>query len=317
MDSAPADRLAARTRGFAGALALVTPQSTTFVHDGCEAGADFEIGSISKPLTGMLYHLALARGEVTASTRLDELLPLGGSAAGSIVLADLATHRSGLPRVVGARVFRRSLDYVLHATNPYDESLEEVYAAARGVKLRRGRALYSNVGFQLLGQALATAAGASYPTLLAERIVEPLGIAPCYVPLAESDLLASAVTGHAGRRPATPWVGESIAPAGGVRASVEAMAGLASAVLAGTAPGMAAVDPVADFAGPAVRIGAGWMTTDRRAKGLLTWHNGGTGGFRSWLGLRRELGLGVVVLGATTRSVDPLGIALLDELAAG
>jgi len=64
-----------------------------------------------------------------------------------------------------------------------------------------------------------------------------------------------------------------------------------------------------------VRIGAGWLTTDRRDRGAITWHNGGTGGFRSWLGLRRDLGLAVVVLGASSRSVDALGLTLLDELA--
>ena len=310
------ERLAIRTHGRAGALALVSPGSTTFAHHDCSPDAEFEIGSISKGVTGLLYHVGLERAEVDPGTRLDELLPLAGCPAGGVVLADLATHRSGLPRVLGTHLLRRTLDHYRHGTNPYPEGLDELYEAARHVQLRPGRPAYSNAGFQLLGHALGAAAGVTYADLVRTRIADPLALAPFHVPGSAAELPPSAVTGHAGRRRMDPWLGVAIGPAGGIRASVEAMAGLARSLVAGTAPGVAALDPVADFAGPAVRIGAGWLTTDRRGGGLLTWHNGGTGGFRSWLGLRRDLGMAVVVLGASTRPVDALGLTLLDELAA-
>lgn len=95
------------------------------------------------------------------------------------------------------------------------------------------------------------------------------------------------------------------------------MAKLAQALLNGSAPGVAARDPVADFAGPAVRIGAGWLTTQHPRRSTVTWHNGGTGGFRSWLGLNRERAAAVVVLSASAHSVNTLGMTLLDELARG
>ena len=80
-------------------------------------------------------------------------------------------------------------------------------------------------------------------------------------------------------------------------------------------PGPAALDPVANFAGPAVRIGAAWMTL--RVKGRdITWHNGATGGFRSWVGLDREAGTGVVLLSATAAMVDRQGFKMLRELIA-
>lgn len=43
----------------------------------------------------------------------------------------------------------------------------------------------------------------------------------------------------------------------------------------------------------------------------MTWHNGGTGGFRSFVGLDRAGGVGVAVLSATARGVDGPGFALL------
>jgi hypothetical protein len=46
----------------------------------------------------------------------------------------------------------------------------------------------------------------------------------------------------------------------------------------------------------------------------ITWHNGGTGGFRSWLGLDRDAGTGAVVLSAISASVDRAGFRLLAQL---
>ena len=311
MDASTRDRLAKTSRGWPAALAVIGPDGTEYLKHDCEADSDFEIGSISKGVTGLLYVDAMSRGEVSRSTRLGELLPLGESPIGDATLESLATHRSGLPRTVGGHVLKRSLDHLRHGTDPYAQPPAELYADARLAKLRPGRARYSNAGFQLLGQALVTASGLSYADLVRTRIAEPLQLSPFYVPNSPAELLPTALPGHRRRRTVDPWASEAIAPAGGVRASITAMAGLTRALLDGDAPGVAALEPVADFAGAGVRIGAGWITTDLRGKGLLTWHNGGTGGFRSWLGLRRDLGVGVVVLSASNRSVDGVGLSLL------
>jgi D-alanyl-D-alanine-carboxypeptidase/D-alanyl-D-alanine-endopeptidase len=47
----------------------------------------------------------------------------------------------------------------------------------------------------------------------------------------------------------------------------------------------------------------------------VLWHNGGTGGFRSFAAVAREAGTAVVVLSNTARSVDRLGLRLLKALA--
>lgn len=311
MDTSTRDRLTKTSRGFPAALAVVRPDGIEYLEHACDDDSDFEIGSITKGITGLLYVDAIERGEVTRTTRLAELLPLQGSAAGDLTLESLATHRSGLPRTVGGHVLRRSLDHLVHGTDPFAQPLTDLYADARQAKLRPGRARYSNAGYQLFGQALAAASGLSYAELVRVRIAEPLHLSPFYAPGSPADLRPGALAGHQRRREVDPWASEAIAPAGGIRASIVAMAGLAKALLDGDAPGLAALEPVANFRGPAMRVGAAWMTTDLRDKGLLTWHNGGTGGFRSWLGLRRDRGVGVVVLAASNRIVDGLGLSLI------
>jgi CubicO group peptidase (beta-lactamase class C family) len=93
------------------------------------------------------------------------------------------------------------------------------------------------------------------------------------------------------------------------------MGGLLRSILDGTAPGIAALEPVADLS-PRVRIGAAWITLAHRGRSIA-WHNGATGGFGSWIGVDRAAGVGVVVLSARAGGVDRPGFRLLEELAAG
>jgi hypothetical protein len=60
--------------------------------------------------------------------------------------------------------------------------------------------------------------------------------------------------------------------------------------------------------GGGTRIGLAWMTT---GKGIV-WHNGGTGGYRSFIGFTADGRHGVVILTNTAASVDELGFATLD-----
>lgn len=295
-------------------VAAVTPAGARAAVLGGALDADVEIGSVSKGLTGLLYVDALERGEVTPATRLGEHLPLDGAPAAAVRLADLATHRSGLPRLpASARPWRRTLELWRRGTNPYGESLAELVDQARGVRLGRPRPRYSNLGFELLGHALAAAAGTTYADLLRTRLAEPLGLDVAYAPASPAGLRPQALSGRSRRgRVMSPWTGEAIAPAGGVRMTAAALAGLLTAVAAGNAPGAAALDPVAPF-GWGARIGAAWITTTAGGQ-AVTWHNGGTGGFRSWLGVDRAAGCGVALVSATARSVDRHGFALLAAL---
>ena len=81
----------------------------------------------------------------------------------------------------------------------------------------------------------------------------------------------------------------------------------ARAIVEKSAPGLTALDPVADA--DQGRIGLAWMTI-QMSEQLLTWHNGNTGGYRSMLALNRESGRAVLVLNSSTRSVDDPGLQL-------
>jgi CubicO group peptidase (beta-lactamase class C family) len=306
------ERLDSLVRGSApAAMALVTPGGTAMAARGAGPASDFEIGSISKAITGLLYSDALDRGEITTESTLGDLLPLGDCPAAAVTLVSVSTHHSGLPGLPSSmQPVRRTIELWRHGTNPYGETLDELLVQARETTVGPARARYSNFGFELLGHALAAAASTTYRDLLNDRIVAPLGLQDTYLPNGPEEVRAGAVAGtNRFGRLTQPWTGEALGPAGGIRSSVSDLARLMEAILSGSAPGLGALMPVRSFAGRA-RIGAAWITIAGKG-GSLVLHNGGTGGFRSWIGLDVNEGTGAVVLSASTRSVDHAGFALM------
>ena len=65
-----------------------------------------------------------------------------------------------------------------------------------------------------------------------------------------------------------------------------------------------------------LQVGLGWFLSPVRSSGHpALWHNGGTGGFASYVALLPAAQAGVVVLADTARSVDRLAVGLLSSLA--
>lgn len=294
-----------------GVAVVEAGEVTTSRHRLPEDG-DVEIGSVSKGVTALLYRDAVERGELAPEDLLQQHLPLADCPAGGVTLGSLAQHRSGLPRLPRIPgLAARSWRLWRHAANPYGDTLAELLAQTRATTVGRPRASYSNLGYELLGHAVAAAAGTTYAGLVRDRIAVPLGLRSWYVPATPQELSPRAVPGTTrGARAAEPWTGEGLGPAGGIRSTVGDLGRFAAALADGTAPGVAALEPTASFAGPAVRIGDAWLTTTVRGRSI-TWHNGGTGGWRSYVGVDRDAGRAAVVVRATTKSVDRAGTELL------
>ncbi|MEV4220117.1 serine hydrolase domain-containing protein [Nonomuraea sp. NPDC049725] len=276
-------------------------------------GTAYELGSITKTMTGML----LADLGLSPDTPVRDLLPavpFSDPAVGSATLAELSSHRAGVPSVRTTPAgFLRSYLYVFGGADPYAAAgPQQALADAAAVSASgRGKVSYSNLGVSLLGLALAEHARTDYETLLRDRLLRPLGMTSTVVLHPGEPLPA----GHAHGRsqygqPMDPWRDHGHAGAGGaVWSTSHDIARLVQAVMAGTAPGADAAKPRFP-AGEHRRIGYGWFTTaygDRQ----ITWHNGATGGHSTYAGFDPASGRGVVVLGNTSKDVDDLGRRLL------
>src|SRR5690606_27539378 len=119
----------------------------------------YEIGSVTKALTGLLLADLIERKLVAADDPAQKFLPEGLTMpiAGDkpITLEHLSTHTSGLPRLPSNFAPADPAD-------PYaDYTQERMFDFLKSHKLRRapGKHEYSNYGAALLGQLLARKAG--------------------------------------------------------------------------------------------------------------------------------------------------------------
>jgi CubicO group peptidase (beta-lactamase class C family) len=287
-------------------------------HLGAGPDTEYEIGSITKTMTSLLFADAVDAGVVTADTAVGSLLDLGSSHAAGVTLEELASHRSGLPRMAGSVKDRaNAILAVLRHRNPYTADLPRLLVDARSAKIAaRGQFSYSNIGAALLGQALAAHAGAGFPDLLHRHLFSPLGMTHSTIPLTSRDLPRDAPTGrNAYGRAEQAWTFGAYAPAGGVRSTPADMAHYAQGLLSGTAPGLAALEPRWD-AGRRSRVGYAWFT-DRIDGVDITWHNGATGGFSSMLALDRNRSSAVIVLANIAVALDDIALRLLLDASHG
>src|SRR5699024_3565442 len=292
------------------AAARVDGDEVAFAGTGADEHTEFEIGSITKTFTAALFADAIDRGEIDADTRLGEVWPdLEGKVA-EVSLESIAMQRSGLPAQKPWSGFAEGLTSILAnyvRADPYSASPSDVVAGLDSVELGDREPEYSNFGFAVLGQALAEVTGHDYAELVRTRITEPLGMDDTFVP-GSPEGLSHGFT--ASGLPAAPWVMGGHAPAGAIRSSTHDMAIWLEAVRDGTAPGAEAAEPRTDF-DESDRIGWAWFTTKDRSPNR-TWHNGGTGGYRSFLGFSAETGHGVIVVSDSANDVDAAASLISD-----
>ena len=273
---------------------------------GADGGTPYEAGSVTKALTGLVIADSVRRGELKLDQRVSDLLDVGGSAAGEVPLRELVTHSSGYPRLGSKTVLRGQLTRFT-AGNPYTADEADLLEEVRAVKpSERGSYAYSNLGAAVAGQAAARAAGLSYPDLMRTRLFEPLGMSSTLV--SDREVVEPGLSERG--REMDPWVMHGYSPAGGVVTTRDELVLLAEAVLAGRAPGMAALTPLAGTDRASARIGMFWQTSTRQDLEVV-WHNGRTGGYSSFVGFDRKQQRAVVVLSDVSKSVDDVALDLL------
>ncbi|WP_281434576.1 D-alanyl-D-alanine-carboxypeptidase/endopeptidase AmpH [Erwinia sp. BNK-24-b] len=133
------------------------------------------IASLTKLLTSELLVKLAEKGVVRLDDPLSKYAPPGGYvpayAGQTIRLINLATHTSGLPREQPGGKPHRPV-FVWPTNSQRWSWLRTAHLkAAPGTQ-----AAYSNLAFDLLGDALSRAARTPYPTLLQREITRPLGM---------------------------------------------------------------------------------------------------------------------------------------------
>jgi serine-type D-Ala-D-Ala carboxypeptidase/endopeptidase len=285
----------------------------------------FEIGSITKVFTAILLAEMADRGEVSLDDPVAKHLPPGVGvperAGRKITLLDLTTQMSGLPRMPDN--FKPK-----DMTNPYaDYTAEQMFEFLGRYQLPRAIGAqfeYSNLGVGLLGQALTRRAGKSYDALVKERILAPLNMEHTGVVLTPW-MREHLARGHNAQLAVTAnWDIPAFAGAGALRSTANDMLIFARANLGVLPPSRQAAADVrrlqrlmqqthaarAAAGSDLAAIGMGWIIRkigDRE----VVWHNGGTGGYRTWMGFDKTRKVAGVVLTNSSVSNDDLGFTLV------
>jgi len=286
----------------------------------------FEIGSVSKIFTSLLLADMVHRKEVALDDPADTYLPahvrMPERSGRSITLRDLSTHRSGLPPMPGnlfAKMAKRKDPGGPHA----GYGVDDLYQFLFSYSLTRDPGSefeYSNLGAGLLGHLLGYRAGTDYESLVRHRITQPLGMPDTGITLSSS-MKQRMATGHnAMLAPvANSDLPTPLAGAGALRSSANDMLTLLEAFLgykeSPLAPAMNAMFETRCPAGH-TEMGLGWFIYSPDGREIAV-HNGGTGGFRSYVGYEPKTRIGVVVLSnaSTVIGVDDIGMYLLNPKA--
>jgi CubicO group peptidase (beta-lactamase class C family) len=262
----------------------------------------FEIGSITKVFTSLLLAEAVERGALRLDDPIQAYLPDSVTApvrdGPPITLRHLAAHTSGLPRLPANLAPATPAD-------PYaDYTPRKLHAFLEGAELESppgSTYAYSNAGAGLLGHLLARQADTSFAALLDRRILQPLGLRDTYVPTPGDTSHARFADGHTGLgRPASPWIFDALAGAGAIRSTAPDLLRFLQQHLG---PDTTAL-PVAIRATHRVQharaerssVALGWHVEAASDGARLYWHNGGTGGFRSFAAFSLDSNTALVVL---------------------
>lgn len=277
-----------------------------------DAQTVYEIGSVTKTFTGLLLAQAVSAKKARLEQPVAELLPgyvIPAWRGKPITLLDLATQTSGLPRLPDNM-------RPAHVDNPYVDYTAadlQTFLAAYQLTREPGTAYaYSNLGFGLLGQALAVQANKPYSDLIRERIAAPLGMTSTAVALSPA-MRVRLAPGHDAQGHIVPnWDMDAMAGAGAVRSNAHDMLLYLQAMMRAE-PGSAYVlarapQRPADKNGG--RIGLAWHAMVVRNTPVI-WHNGMTGGYASFAGFTADGKRGVIVLTNSAVSVDNVALAAL------
>jgi len=257
----------------------------------------FEIGSISKVFTSLLTQVQIGAGNLDWNSPISAYLAnvdFANDQVAAITLLELATHTSGLPRLPDNMTFDDPTDpyagykrdHLMAFLGSYDpDSLEKKYG-------------YSNLGAGLLGVIAADASGTDYAKAMSKDVLMPLGLVDTEVGLRE-DFTSRLAIGFSSGADMPNWDGfDALAGAGALVSTVHDLLRFIELSLEGEALD-GAIKSIQTSRGDGT-TGLGWHLQNTDAGGTIVWHNGGTGGYASFLAIRPDNSTGVVVLATST-----------------
>ena len=260
----------------------------------------FQIGSITKTFTSLLLAIFVERRLIQLDDPLQKYVPKGIKVPSyndrQILLADLATHTSGLPRNAPMR------------SRQHELGLDDMYELLNRAKLTSQPGLrmeYSNWGYALLAEALVRASKAEdYQGLLEREVLAKLGMSETTLrPSAEAN--TKVAQGYAKDGYPAAWNLQNWPAFNGAGALYSSLGDMLKYLAFNLSLMQTSLNSILSVVHqPRVRaltpgrnVGLAWQIRDYPKLNLtIIEHNGATLGFQSYIGFIRGQPTGVVVL---------------------
>lgn len=265
------------------------------IEDGAPVNPDtiFEVGSVTKVFTAEALAALTMTGEVGLDTSLADIWP-GRRSGRETTLADLATHRAGLPRNIPDQALA-------------DNDEAALLTALDGTSTTTESA-YSNTGMAILMRAMAARTGES-PASLVERLVTgPMGLHSTGFRPVDAGRLAHPHVGGADILETRPGTVEIARGTGGLHATARDLLSFLEQHL-DRRPGRSG--EIVDLA-LSGRDGAplGWQVHQQGDRRIFH-HSGEADGYQAFIGFHEaEGGVAVVLLTNSSQEDDLQNIAL-------
>lgn len=285
----------------------------------------YEIGSVTKTFTAALLAKLLYEGVLRLEDTVDVYLPELRGYPHCPTIFQLATHTSGLTndlerstpeaaRALEKRMATFSGDHEKDCVYQYiteDDVIDQVrflqHADHDGFR-------YSNIGYALLGIVLGKAGGASYQTLITDIIRHDLGLQHTWLDLPKDAHVLPGIGTDNEIKGNWRWGNSGAKAAGAIYATLDDMISYIQRHM-DNQPGWLQLTHKRAYAACTPHpfsIGLGWIK-----EGNLTWHNGATGCFQSFVGFREDRSRGVVLLAncreRNSVAMDTIGKYMLKE----
>ncbi|MDF1696530.1 MAG: serine hydrolase [Saprospiraceae bacterium] len=284
----------------------------------------FEIGSISKAFTSIVFSHLVSEGKLSLEDKLSSVLPFEIEKAPkgleAITLEMLANHTSGLPRVapnmIPVMMMNQQDPYADYTTILLDEYLKSEITLENEPQTTYS---YSNLGAGTLGYISTLKAELSYEELVRDYIFNPLSMESSTSVLSKVDnkMLVKGLNPDGSE--ATNWdFTDAAVGAGGIKSNAVDMVRF---ILKNLEEDAAYTRTHASTftVNPNLQIGLGWhISIDGYNK--VHWHNGGTGGYRSCMAFDKQNKKAVLVLsnvsafGSLSANIDTLCFKLIKNL---
>jgi len=281
------------------------------------ANSIYELGSITKTFTATLLAYYVLEGKVKLDDPITKFLPDSvavNPALKGITLEMLSNHTSGFPRLP-EDFFKHAKD-ALNPYRDYNKRLMFSYLKNWQTTTKPGEQYaYSNFAVGLLGVILERVTQKTFEQMVTGVITLPLGMnstVQYITPL----LKPHTVTGYDEEGNPTPaWDQDAIAPAGALRSTINNMLMFAKANMSSS--------PTRLFKAMSLthqltynkdtKVGLGWHVI--LVNGVeYYYHDGGTGGYSSFIAFNIQKNIAVIMLSNCAESVTNAGTDILKQL---